>query len=140
MKIGVTSQNFRTINGHAGKNRRFLVYATDADGKAQLAERMDLPKAMSLHEYHGDDHPLFALDVLVTGGCGDGFRRRMESAGVRVVTTAETDPSRAAQAVADGRQLPPAAPHDPDHGHAPGHGHGHQAQLSPFKVQLRSTS
>jgi hypothetical protein len=26
MRIGVTSQNFRTITGHAGKTRRFLVY------------------------------------------------------------------------------------------------------------------
>jgi len=26
MRIGVTSQNFRTITGHAGKTRRFLVF------------------------------------------------------------------------------------------------------------------
>ena len=26
MRIGVTSQNFRTITGHAGKTRRFLIY------------------------------------------------------------------------------------------------------------------
>ena len=33
MKIAVTSQNFRTITGHAGKTRRFIIYGaqgTDA--------------------------------------------------------------------------------------------------------------
>ena len=26
MRIAVTSQNFKTITGHAGKSRRFLIY------------------------------------------------------------------------------------------------------------------
>ncbi len=38
MRIGVTSQNFRTITGHAGKTRRFLIFEQDATGALHEAE------------------------------------------------------------------------------------------------------
>lgn len=107
MKIGVTSQNFRTITGHAGKTRRFLVYEAGMDGSVQEAERLDLPKEMSMHEFRGGGHPLDALDVLVTGGCGQGFMRRMATRGVRVIATGETDPAKAVDGVVAGAELPP---------------------------------
>ena len=53
MKIGITSQNFRTITGHAGKTRRFLIYADDGSGKAVEIDRLDLPKEMSMHAFRG---------------------------------------------------------------------------------------
>lgn len=112
MRIGVASQNFRTITGHAGKGRRFFVFETQPDGTVRETDRIDLPKVMSLHEYHGDDHPLFALDVVITAGCGEGFVKRLATRGVRVVATAESDPTRAAVAVATGQALPPAEPHE----------------------------
>ena len=40
MKIGITSQNFRTITGHAGKTRRFLVFEPRADGQIGETGRM----------------------------------------------------------------------------------------------------
>ena len=46
MKIGVGSQNFRTITGHAGKTRRFLIYEAGQAGIREI-ERLDLPKEMS---------------------------------------------------------------------------------------------
>jgi len=109
MRIGVTSQNFRTITGHAGKSRRFLVYESGPSG-TQEVDRLDLPKEMSMHEFRGDRHPLDDLDVLVTAGCGEGFRQRMAARGVRVVATSETDPLKAVSAVAAGTELPPAPP------------------------------
>jgi len=111
MKIGVTSQNFRTITGHAGKTRRFLVYES---GKAEIREleRLDLPKEMSMHAFRGDQHPLDDLDLLITGGAGQGFIRRMAAKGVRVITTAETDPMKAVSDLAAGRPLPPPVPHE----------------------------
>lgn len=112
MRIGVTSQNFRTITGHAGKTRRFLIYEAQADGQVVEVERLDLPKAMSLHEYHGDDHPVYALDVVITAGCGEGFVRRLQGHGVNVVATAESDPMKAAVIVVQGGSLPPALPHE----------------------------
>lgn len=111
MKIGVTSQNFRTITGHAGKTRRFLVYESQ-ETEIREIERLDLPKEMSMHEFRGDQHPLDALDVLITGGCGQGFVRRMAAKGVRVVATGETDPLRAVTGFVAGDDLPPAVPHE----------------------------
>ena len=114
MKIGVTSQNFKTITGHAGKTRRFLVFTQDGEGKAVEIDRLDLPKALSMHEFRGDVHPIDDLEVLITGGCGDGFSQRMAGRGIRVVTTSETNPKKAVTAVFAGLTLPEAAPHAHD--------------------------
>jgi predicted Fe-Mo cluster-binding NifX family protein len=123
MRIGVTSQNFRTITGHAGKTRRFLVFEVLAGSEPRELERLDLPPQMSLHEYHGDDHPLFDLDVLITQGHGQGFAQRLARHGVRVIATAASDPLAAAAAVAAGEALPEPLPHDHDHDHGPGQAH-----------------
>lgn len=49
MKVAVTSQNFRTVTGHAGKTWRFLVY--EAEGaKVREVRRLDLPREQSFHE------------------------------------------------------------------------------------------
>jgi len=112
MRIGVTSQNFRTITGHAGKTRRFVIYKSRADGAVVEADRLDLPRSMSLHEFRGDEHTLFSLDVIVTAGCGEGFVRRLSTHGVNVVATAESDPVKAATAVARGETLAPPLPHE----------------------------
>jgi len=111
MKIGVTSQNFRTITGHAGKTRRFLVYRVDDANTVHEEPHIDLPKEMSLHAYQGDNHPAFALDVIITAGCGDNFRARMRRHEVEVLSTAEPDPLQAVTKYLEGRPLPPAAPH-----------------------------
>jgi predicted Fe-Mo cluster-binding NifX family protein len=115
MKIGVTSQNFRTITGHAGKARRFLIFGQDDAGKPLELERLDLPMEMSLHEYHGEDHPIFTVDFLITGGSGQGFIQRLAAHGVQVIATSETDPLRAAESVFSGETLPPAEPHEHHH-------------------------
>ena len=117
MKIGITSQNFRTISGHAGKTRRFIIIGHDESGKLVELDRLDLPKEMTMHEYRGDDHPIFAVDVLISGGSGQGFIQRMASHGVQVLTTSETDPYAAASRVLRGEPLPAAAPHEHNHGH-----------------------
>lgn len=112
MKIAVTSQNFRTITGHAGKTRRFLVY--EASGpEVREVQRLDLPKEQSFHELHGDaPHPIDGVDVLITGSCGDHFVARLARRGIRVVATGETDPATAARLVSTGEPLPPPAPHE----------------------------
>lgn len=111
MKIGVTSQNYRTITGHAGKTRRFLVYET-RHGEIHELERLDLPKEMSMHEFRGDRHPLDSLDVLITASCGHGFVQRMATKGVRVIATGETDPMKAVSGLVAGNPLPPPEPHE----------------------------
>ena len=128
MRIAITSQNFKTITGHAGKTRRFLIYETDSQCQPTEVDRIDLPAEMSLHAYHGEDHPLFLarLDALITQGAGQGFVQRLNRQGIRVFVTSESDPVQAASRVAAGVALAPGLPHDHEHhdGHEPGHGHG----------------
>jgi predicted Fe-Mo cluster-binding NifX family protein len=130
MRIAVSSQNFRSITGHAGKSRRFIVFNMEPGQAPVEVDRLDLPKEMSLHEYHGDDHPLFdlGLDAVLTGSAGAGFMQRLGRRGIRVIATAEKDIDRALSALAKGEPLPEAPPHDHGGGgHAHGHGHGHGA-------------
>jgi len=101
MKIGVTSQNFRTITGHAGKTRRFFVYQAEQGQEPQELERLDLPKEMSMHENGSAAHPIDDLDVLITASCGAGFERKMMSRNIKLVKTSETDPLVAVKAVVD---------------------------------------
>lgn len=113
MIIGITSQNFRTITGHAGKTRRFLVYAV-ANGGVTPMERIDLPKDMSMHEFAGTGpHPLDRLDVLITQSCGPGFLNKMAARGVAVVQTSESDPATAIETLlaAGPDALPPPEAH-----------------------------
>lgn len=113
MRIAVSSQNFRTITGHAGKTRRFLIYSIAAGSEPSEVERLDLPKDLTLHEYHGPDHPLYQrqLDAVLTASAGEKFIERMNRHGIEVITTAESDIQAALQAIAAGEPLPPAKPH-----------------------------
>jgi predicted Fe-Mo cluster-binding NifX family protein len=115
MLIAVTSQNFRTITQHAGKSRRFLIFAQDANGQAVEVERLDLPLEMSMHEFKGEDHPIFKVDLLVTGSSGQGFIKRLAQHGVRVIATQETDPLKAVETLFAGKTLAPAEPHIHEH-------------------------
>ena len=132
MRIAVTSQNFRTITGHAGKTRRFLIIEADGQRDPVEVERLDLPAGQSLHDHHGDDHPLFrlGLDAILTQSAGRGFVQRMNRHGIAVHATSATDPLSAAATLAVGHPLPAPAPHE-DHDHEHGHGHAKgQVQLS----------
>ena len=112
MKVAVTSQNFRTITGHAGKTRRFLVYEAEG-GEVREVRRLDLPREQSFHEIAGDAaHPIDGVDVLITASCGDHFVTRLARRGIRVLATKETDPENAVRLVSTGRPLPPAEPHE----------------------------
>ena len=112
MKIAVTSQNFRTITPHAGKCRRFLILGRDDQGTLVELDRLDLPKAMAMHEFKGLQHPLFEFDVLLTASAGQGFIRRLQQEQVQVICTSATDPYRAAADYLEGKPLPAVEPHD----------------------------
>jgi len=127
MNIAVTSQNYRTVTGHAGKTRRFLVFDVNPDGDVKEADRLDLDKMMTMHEFRNDNgsHPLDQMDVLITGSAGAGFVQKLNSRDVQVIVTGETDPI---QAVRDFQndQVKPPAPESCNHEH---HHHGHQVHL-----------
>jgi predicted Fe-Mo cluster-binding NifX family protein len=111
MRIGFTSQNFRTISGHAGKTRRFLVYEVEENGNITELERLDLPKEMAMHEFRGDDHPVFSFDLLITAGCGQGFINRLAQHQVQVVATSEEDPTQTINKLLRGETILPPQPH-----------------------------
>jgi predicted Fe-Mo cluster-binding NifX family protein len=93
MRFAVASQNFRTVTGHAGKTRRFLVFEATPDQAPREVERFDLPKAQSIHEFGGDGpHPLDSVAVVIAASAGEGFIRRMAARGVIAVVTDEADP------------------------------------------------
>lgn len=124
MKIAITSQNFRTVTAHAGKARRFIIYDLPGTAPAQEIERLDLPREMCFHEFRGSRHPIYDVDVLITGGAGAGLAQRLAMQGVHVVVCGETDPL---QAILDYRAgtIKPPIPHDHDHGHDHEDGHQH---------------
>lgn len=112
MLIAIASQNFRTITPHAGKSRRFMIFSLEPGQPPHELDRLDLPKEMSIHEYHGDSaHPLHGVDVVIAGSAGPGFVARMAAHGVKTLATAETDPARAIALFVEG-SLPPPAPEE----------------------------
>lgn len=135
MRIAVTSQNFRTVTGHAGRARRFIIFDVNANEAPREIERLDLDADMAMHGYgRNAAHPLDAMQVLITGGAGGGFVQNMAARGVMVVATPETDPLRAVEAFLAGRVLSAADGCNHDHSdlgeedhdcHDHDHGSGH---------------
>lgn len=122
MKIAVTSQNRKTITGHAGKCRKFWIYQIE-DDRVLGRELLELPMEQSFHESgHGAAHPLDDVNVLICGGMGQGLRGRLLQKGIQALATSETDPDRAVEAWLGGRleELPPEAGHDHHHEHSHG--------------------
>lgn len=119
MRFAVTSQNFRTITGHAGKARRFLLFEASGPADIRASGRLDLPIEMAFHGF--DDrlpHPLDGVEVLITAGAGEGFVQRLARRGIRVIRTATSDPVAAVRGFFDGTLAPPLQ-HDQDHAHTP---------------------
>lgn len=127
MRIAVTSQNFRTVTGHAGRARRFIVFTVEQTSPPREVERLDLDADMAIHGYdHLAPHPLDSIDVLITGGAGEGFVRHLAARGVRVVATGESDPRLAVEAFLAGRVNSPGE--GCQHGGMDGHGDQGEAE------------
>ena len=117
MKIAITYQNRKEITGHAGKTSRFLIYKVNpTNGLVQSKEIIDLPKEDILHNrFHESDdpwsaHPIFEVDLLITGGAGAGFINRLARQTVKVLITSEKDPDKAVELFFHD-QLPILKPH-----------------------------
>jgi predicted Fe-Mo cluster-binding NifX family protein len=134
MKIAVTSQNFRTVTGHAGRARRFLIYDAEPGAEPVEASRLDLPKELAMHEFHGTGpHPIDDVDVILSQGFGDGFARRMAKRGIAAFETDRTDPIEAVKAYLERPQreteprVAASCGGGLGHAHAHRHHHGHEA-------------
>jgi len=92
MKIAVTSQDRKTVTGHAGQCRRFWIYVTD---EKTIVDKtlLELSLAQTFHSSHGaGSHPLDGVDALITAGMGPGLVRRLSGKGTLPLVTSETDP------------------------------------------------
>jgi predicted Fe-Mo cluster-binding NifX family protein len=96
MKIAVTSQNFRTVTGHAGRARRFLIYDAQPGAEPIETARLDLPLEQAFHETGGvGPHPIDGIDVLISAGFGGHFVQLMTERGIQTASTDKEDPIEA---------------------------------------------
>lgn len=103
MKIAVTSQNRKTVTGHAGRCRRFWIYTVDG-GEVTDKTLLEQSKEESFHDSDSNSpHPLDAIDVLLTGDMGPGLAQRMARKGTEAQVTSETDPDAAIKHYLDSR-------------------------------------
>jgi predicted Fe-Mo cluster-binding NifX family protein len=125
MKIAVTSQNRKTVTGHAGKCRKFWIYEV-ADGEAHSRTLLELPLDQTFHARRGSDPLLGQVNVFITAGMGTGLQQRLKQSGILAVATLENDPDRAVSAWLNGtlKELPPEAHHH--HGEGQDHDHGNE--------------
>lgn len=99
MRVAVATKDYRTVAGHAGQARQWLMFETAPDRPPTLVERVELTKPQVIHHWRNEGpHPLDGIAAVITSSAGDGFVRRMEKLGIVTVMTGEVD---AAQAVAD---------------------------------------
>ncbi|MFN5264564.1 MAG: NifB/NifX family molybdenum-iron cluster-binding protein [Pseudanabaena sp.] len=98
MKIAVSSQNQTNVTGHLGHCQKFWIY--DVDGMTvQNKQLLQLTKAQSFHESSPkESHPLDDVQVLISGGIGNGLACRLEAKNIKPIVTPETDPDAAVNA------------------------------------------
>jgi predicted Fe-Mo cluster-binding NifX family protein len=131
MKIAVASQNRRAITGHTGRCRKFWIYDIGREGKILGKQLMELARSQSFHESSPHDpHPLQAVQVLISGGMGQGMQRRLAAMGIEAVVTSHSDPDIAVSAWLDGSldRLPLDAGHVHHVAHPHSNGHSHRSQ------------
>ena len=95
MQIALTSQNRKTITGHAGKCRKFWIYDVEK-GEVVRKQLVELALEQSFHANHHDlARPLAGMNTLITGGLGNGLYLRLMQSGILPVITLEQDPDSA---------------------------------------------
>ena len=95
MKIAVTSQNRKTVTEHAGVCRKFWVF-TVKENQILSKQLLELPKEQCFRESNPNaEHPLDDIDVLITGGMGNGLTQRLKKKGIQALLTDISDPAEA---------------------------------------------
>jgi len=95
MKIAVASQNRKQVTGHTGRCRRFWIYEVET-GRVVSRTLLELPIDQSFHAISPQaPHPLDSVQVLMSGGMGEGLVMRLARMGIEGLITTESDPDRA---------------------------------------------
>jgi predicted Fe-Mo cluster-binding NifX family protein len=121
-KIAISSQDQKTVTGHAGRCQNFFIYTVDQEGKFEK-EAVHYEKDNTLHEgIHGTkgEHPLFDMDIILTLDLGQGAISVLETKGVRVYMIQEENPDTAITKLIDGSLKAYVAPEAHSHGHGGG--------------------
>jgi predicted Fe-Mo cluster-binding NifX family protein len=114
MKIAVTSQNRKSITEHAGRCRKFRLFEIE-DGRIAGTELLEFAKGQSFHESSPHEaHPLDVVDVLISGGMGNGMIQRLRNKGVTGIITSQSDPEIAVMLYLKGK-LQSEEPHEHSH-------------------------
>ncbi len=110
MQIAVTGQNGREVTGHAGGCQRFWLYNI-VNGSIHEKRMIEIGISESFHESPaGCPRPLDTVEVLLTGGMGQGLAHRLAQRRIEALVTTETDPDAAVLAYLSG-SLPRGEPH-----------------------------
>lgn len=95
ISIAVSSQNRLNVTAHAGKCRRFWIYRVE-NGSVTGKDLLELDRAQTFHEADPSlPHPLYGVDVLITGGMGGGLSRTLSKHEVMTLVTTEANPDTA---------------------------------------------
>jgi len=108
IKIAVASQDFKTVGGHAGQSRRWLVFGLDTGQPLRCLEHVQLSKEQVFHHWQDQGpHPLDGVTVMIAASAGEGFLNRMRRRGIEMVMTGEGDAETAVLQWAGQRVTPP---------------------------------
>ena len=109
MKIAIATKHFKTVSGHAGQARHWLLYDLTRHRRQNLLpppQQIELADDQLLHVFADDGpHPLDGVDLVVCASAGDGFKRHMKKRGADVLLTGETDPAEALTRIVAGESL-----------------------------------
>lgn len=86
MKFAVASQDFETVNDHAGHAARFVVFEAEAGREPVEIARVDLNEDQTIHNFEGGKHPLDGIDVVIAGSAGQCFVDKMAARGIVTAT------------------------------------------------------
>jgi predicted Fe-Mo cluster-binding NifX family protein len=110
MKIAIATKDWRTVTGHAGKAKCWLIYdfgPASSPEELPPPSRIELTQEQILHYFNDDGpHPLDGVEIVVAGSAGDGFVRHMKKRGAEVLLTGEADPAEALRRILSGEPLP----------------------------------
>lgn len=130
-KIAISSQNKKTITGHAGNCNHFFIYTVDTEGNYEK-ESLKLEKGNTLHDsFQGTagHNPIFDMDIFLTQSIGKSAIQKLEEKKVRTYIIEESNPETAINKLIEGTLKAFSNEgqhhHDHEHGHGHDHGHGH---------------
>ena len=137
LNVAITSQNKKTVFEHAGKCTRFLVYHIK-DNTLIDKKVLEITKEESLHNFfhnHSTEievkNPLEGVNMLLTGGIGDGAIRKLANVGIATHLIEEKDPDLAIEKLLNGTLAAKRTGNcncscsGGEHKHEHKHGHGH---------------